>query len=331
MSYATSCVAGTCTVREAFFTQNQTAIQCHVHPYVNKRFVPITITFFILTFIVVLLRLASRVVLQVKFWYDDYFNIVAFVRRSTYCILHLVMFNTLLANNLFRAKTVITWTLAINVLFTFTLFFPIIFQCSPVDYLWLQWDGTHKGRCIDFRTFVWIATCIGIALDFWAVLVAYSLVSRLQLPLKKKIMVSSMFAVGLIAIAVSIARLPHINRFTGTKNPTIDWVPIAIWSALENYIGVICACLPSLPALLKPLSALKIPSGTKKSNHSSAFASQRTQTVERELGSRNYASVYEMTPMYGKPVHEHHKGGKVITGNSSQLYHSFNDLEREIL
>ncbi|KAI8944741.1 hypothetical protein F4801DRAFT_585122 [Xylaria longipes] len=364
-----SCVAKTCSVREAFFTQNQTAVQCHVHPYVDKRFVPVLITFFVLTFIVVLLRLAARVALQAKFWYDDYFNIVAFVTVTIYTfndialskhgfgvdiwavpqenityILSLFLVSTVLyfisralirvSILLFylrifrtpRAKAVITWTLAIVVLFSFTLLFPIIFQCSPVDYLWLQWDGTHQGRCIDFRAFVWIATCIGIALDFWAVLVAYTLVSRLQLPLKKKIMVSSMFAVGLIAIAVSIARLPYINQFTRTKNPTIDWVPITIWSVLENYIGVICACLPSLPALLKPLSARKSSISNKKSNVSSAFASQRTQAVERELGSRNYASVYEMTPTYGNPARVYHKGGSVVTG-SPQLYYNVNDSE----
>lgn len=96
-----------------------------------------------------------------------------------------------------RDKAIITWTLAVVVLFGFTLIFPLVFQCSPVDYLWLQWDGTHKGRCTDFRVFVWVATCFGIALDFWTVLIACSFLSQLQLPLKK-IMVTSMFTVGLV-------------------------------------------------------------------------------------------------------------------------------------
>ncbi|KAI1748258.1 hypothetical protein F4782DRAFT_551184 [Xylaria castorea] len=336
MNYATPCITETCTVREALFTKNQTAVQCSVHPHTDKRLEPITITFFILTSIVVLLRVAARVVSKVKFWYDDYFNIAAFVTVSIYTLINInlsrrgfgldiwavphenisrILNSFLIGSCLYfvsralvrisillfylrvfrtpRAKGVITWTLAFVVLFSFILLFPIVFQCSPVDYVWLQWDGAHEGHCIDFRAFVWTATIIGIVLDFWVVLIASSLVSRLQLPLKKKIMVSSMFTVGLLAIAVSIARLPYINQFTGTKNPTIDWVPITIWSTLENYIGVICACLPSLPALLKPLSALKTPSSTKKSNLSGSFASQRTQVVEYEIGLRRYALVKE--------------------------------------
>ncbi|KAI3327483.1 hypothetical protein F4824DRAFT_438808 [Ustulina deusta] len=370
-SYATPCIAETCTVREALFTQNQTAVQCHVRPHEDMRFVPVIITFFILTFIVVLLRVAARVVSHVKFWYDDYFNIAAFVTVAVYTwidiglskhgfgvdiwavpqenINYLLTF-FLVGSCLYftsralirvsiilfylrifrtpRAKVVITWTLAFVVLFSVTALFPIVLQCSPVGYLWLQWDGTHKGQCINFRAFVWVATTIGIALDFWIVLVAYSLVSRLQLPLKKKIMVSSMFLVGLVAIAVSIARLPYINQFTKKENPTIDWVPITIWSVLENYIGVICACLPSLPALLKHLPALKI-SGIKKSNLSSSFASQRTQAVEHELGPRNHTLAYEMKPTYGETTDVYHGDGSVITGNSPQMYHNFNDSGRE--
>lgn len=62
--------------------KNQTSVQCHVQPYVDKRFVPVIIAFFTLTLIVVLLRVAARVVSQAHFWYDDYFNIVAFVGHS---------------------------------------------------------------------------------------------------------------------------------------------------------------------------------------------------------------------------------------------------------
>ncbi|KAI0198818.1 hypothetical protein F4808DRAFT_245983 [Astrocystis sublimbata] len=338
---ATLCIAGNCTVREAFFTQNQTAVLCHLSPYVDKRYVPVIITFFILTFIVVLMRIFARIVSQAQFGYDDYFNFVAFVIVSTYTLfdVHLSKYGfgvdtwavpqenisfilrfTLIASNLYfscralirvsillfylrifrtpGAKALIMWTLALVILFGISVLFSIVFQCSPVDYTWQRWDGTHPGHCTDFRGFVWAATVIGIAIDFWTVFVAVRLVSRLQLPMRKKIMVTSMFAVGLIAIAVSIARLPYINQFTKTHNPTVDWVPITIWSALENYIGVICACLPSLPALLKPLSSWRVPQSIKKLQQSNTSSSQRSGDIEHELGSRRYASLNERMPTY---------------------------------
>ncbi|KAJ8121314.1 hypothetical protein ONZ43_g2201 [Nemania bipapillata] len=112
------------------------------------------------------------------------------------------------------------WTLTLVVLSSFASFFPIVFECSPVSYAWLRLDGMHKGHCVNYRAFVWSATLIGIALDFWIVLLACFLMSGLQIPLKKKIMVYAMFTVGLITIAVSIARLPYINTLTWTMNPT---------------------------------------------------------------------------------------------------------------
>ncbi|KAI0140466.1 hypothetical protein GGR57DRAFT_509450 [Xylariaceae sp. FL1272] len=342
---------------------NYTSVQCGVHPRVDKRFIPVIITFFVTTLIIVLLRVAARLVSKAQFWYDDYFNFAAFLTMSIYTLTDLFLANRgfgvdiwavpqqnisyllrafLIASILYlitrglirvsillfykrifrtpRATEIITWTLAVNVAFTFAAFFPILFQCSPVDYLWLQWDGTHKGRCIHFRTFVWIVTSLGIVLDFWAVFIASVFVARLQLPWRKKILVSSMFAVGLIAIAFSIARLPYINQFTGHDNPTINWVPITVWSALENYIGVICACLPSLPALVKPLSSkIKTRTSTKKSNLSSSYASQGTHFIEYEMGPRRYATLHEMTPSYAEATNVAHGRGQPDTDSSFEF------------
>lgn len=370
INYANPCIVETCTVREALFAKNQTSVQCHVQPYVDKRFVPVIIAFFTLTLIVVLLRVAARVVSQAHFWYDDYFNIVAFVAVAIYTWIDIFIskkgfgvdlwavpqenisyiLTFLLAGSclyltsralnrisillfylrIFRtpgAKILIMWTLAIVALFSFAALFPIVFQCSPVDYLWLQWDGTHEGRCIKFRPFIWIATSIGIVLDAWIILIACHLVSGLQLPLKKKILVSSMFIVGIVALAVSIVRLAYINQFVGTKNPTIDWVPITIWSALENYIGVICACLPSLPALFRRLSTLKKPNNSKRSYPLSSLGSQGTRAVECEPGSRKHASAYEIMPTRGDAADAYYVGGRVIASYPPRVYRTLNDSE----
>ncbi|KAI0399201.1 hypothetical protein F4802DRAFT_56462 [Xylaria palmicola] len=372
VNYATPCITDTCTIREALFTQNQTAVLCHVHPHVDKSYVPLAFTLFAITFIVFLLRVAARVVSQAKFWYDDYFNFAAFVTVTVYAfidtallskqgfgvdiwavpqdnigyILILFLVNSCLycvVRALIRvsillfylrifctptARILITWTIAVIVVFAFTNVISIIFECAPVNYLWLHWDGTHKGHCINFRAFVWSTTVISIALDFWAILLACYFVSRLQLPFKKKIMVSSMFTVGLLVIAVSIARLRYINQFTVTQNPTIDWVPITIWSVLESYTGVICACLPSLPALLKSLPTMKRPSFTRKFNSSSCLAGQRMQAVEHDPDSRKDVLVYEMRAKYGKATGG--GGGEgVVTDNSPRAYDNFILLEPE--
>ncbi|KAI0517051.1 hypothetical protein F5B22DRAFT_606030 [Xylaria bambusicola] len=361
---ATSCVTVACSVREALYTQNQTSALCHVEPYTDRRFVPVIIAFFILTLIVVLLRIASRVVSQAKFWYDDYFNFAAFVATSVYTLndislsndgfgvdlwavpqgnIDYILINFLVGSVLYltsralvrisiilfylrifgttSAKAIIMWTLAVVVSLFFGALFPIIFQCSPVSYTWLRWDGTHQGQCINFRIFIWAITSIAIAVDFWIVIVAYRLVAPLHLPLKKKIMVSAMFATGLLTIAISIARLPYIDQFTVTKNPTIDWVPITLWSALENFVGVICACLPSLPALLKSRLRSKT---LNTSGDRSILGSQSAKVGGHEIGSLKYAPIYEMETVHGQTSHIYQGGGNGPVGSPHRT-HNFGD------
>ncbi|KAK3937996.1 hypothetical protein QBC46DRAFT_343978 [Diplogelasinospora grovesii] len=89
-----------------------------------------------------------------------------------------------------------------------------------------------------------------------------------------------MFTVGILSIVISIARTQFINEFTsstnvtcmsppspilGTASPvqkniptysnysfaTDDVRPVAAWSLLEIDVGIICACLPSIQALLR--------------------------------------------------------------------------------
>ncbi|KAI1276532.1 hypothetical protein F5Y07DRAFT_366180 [Xylaria sp. FL0933] len=226
------------------------------------------------------------------------------------------------------AKNVIKWTLTFITFFYPAVLFPIIFQCSPVNYLWLRWDGTHNGHCIDFRIFIWVITTTGIALDFWIVLISCRLVIGLQLPLKKKLLVSGMFTAGLLTVAVSIVRLPCTNQFTVTENPTIDWIPITILSALENYIGVICASLPSLPALFRPRSAVKIPGTTKKTGLWGCFKSQEAQVVEHtlRLSGMPHDSL-ELAPTSGKVNGLHQEDGSIVSGNAHQMYLHFTDSE----
>ncbi|KAI0802646.1 hypothetical protein GGR55DRAFT_700513 [Xylaria sp. FL0064] len=300
-------------------TKNQTSVQCNEPPYTNKTFVPVIITFFVLALIAVLLRAAARIVSQAKFWYDDYFNFAAFVAGTVYTLMdvHRTSFITYLHQNILTgsvlyttsrtlirisiilfylrifdttcARNVIKWTLVFVTCFYPTALFPIIFQCSPVDYLWLRWDGTRNGRCIDFRVFVWAITIIGIALDFWIVLVSCRLMIGLQLPLKKKLMVSGMFTAGLLTIAVSIARLPCTNQFTVTENPT---------------------------------------STTKKIDFFGCFTSQEAQVAEHVLGVSGmpYDSL-EMAPTNGKVNDVNREDGSIVTGNAHPIYLHFIDSE----
>lgn len=72
--------------------------------------------------------------------------------------------------------------------------FTTSFLCTPVNYFWNGWDGSRTGRCITFDSFFRAAALISIVIDFWQLLVPAPFIIRLNLTLKKKLLVLVMFA-----------------------------------------------------------------------------------------------------------------------------------------
>jgi len=85
-------------------------------------------------------------------------------------------------------------TLIQGLIFTFLF----IFQCSPVSYAWTQWDGTGKGKCLNFDVGAVLHAITNILLDFLIFALPISQLWKLNLSQKKKIQVLFMFGVGFL-------------------------------------------------------------------------------------------------------------------------------------
>ncbi|KAI1432260.1 hypothetical protein GGR50DRAFT_697211 [Xylaria sp. CBS 124048] len=131
--------------------------------------------------------------------------------------------------------------------------FAIIFGCTPIAFFWTSWDGEHRGHCISNNAIFWAGAFVVIAIDIWIILIPLPFIAKLKLSLPKRILSGIMFAFGIFVIIVSFYRLQFINRFTLSHNPTADFIDVGIWSGLELYVGIICACLPNIHHLLRPL------------------------------------------------------------------------------
>jgi hypothetical protein len=74
---------------------------------------------------------------------------------------------------------------------------------------------------------------------------------KVQISTRKKVGICITFLIGLFVTMCSIIRLSYIVRWRATTNPTWTYDPIALWSLIECYVGVICACLPALAGPIK--------------------------------------------------------------------------------
>lgn len=141
-------------------------------------------------------------------------------------------------------------TVIFDILFGAVFILGAIFQCQPISYYWTQWDGLHKGKCLNVNGLGWANAIISILLDVWMLGLAISQLVHLQLHWKKKVGVGMMFTVGTFVTVVSILRLQSLVQFANSTNLTWDNLPVAMWSTVEINVGLICACMPSIRILL---------------------------------------------------------------------------------
>lgn len=87
-------------------------------------------------------------------------------------------------------------TVLFTALWGVTYVLACIFQCRPINYAWTRWSGSSQGRCINTNSLTWSHAAINIALDFWLLLLPLWQIWGLQMSLKKKVGVATMFGVG---------------------------------------------------------------------------------------------------------------------------------------
>ncbi|KAI0805330.1 CFEM domain-containing protein [Xylaria sp. FL0064] len=87
---ARQCVISSCTVREQLTTLNATNAECGITSGHDTSWVPPMIFFIVLAGLIFLLRLVSRVICHTKFWWDDFFNLLAAIGCVGYSAVCLV-------------------------------------------------------------------------------------------------------------------------------------------------------------------------------------------------------------------------------------------------
>lgn len=124
------------------------------------------------------------------------------------------------------------------------------FQCRPVQYFWTFWDGRKTGTCFNINAFSFVHAGYNLGLEFWMLALPASQVWNLNMSLKKRIQVLSMFGFGILyvdllpfplpavvvqfptnaghsATIISIIRLPSLKLFTQTTNPSSTYCSLS--------------------------------------------------------------------------------------------------------
>jgi hypothetical protein len=178
------------------------------------------------------------------------------------------------------------WTMRITIFVIggYSIAFIIIpiFACRPSSAFWDQVDFIKIARgyewtCINEGADVVAHGIISTAQDLVVAFLPTLLCWNLQMPLRQKIALYSIFALGYTSVAVGAMRTYQGYRLFFTTYD-VTWVAsdIWLWSLLELHIGSMCANAPALKILFeRVLKVDRLTSWTRSRSRSQSHGSKR--------------------------------------------------------
>ncbi|KAI0435993.1 hypothetical protein F4803DRAFT_543659 [Xylaria telfairii] len=144
-------------------------------------------------------------------------------------------------------RPIIRVTTAVCVVWFIVATLVIVFQCKPVQAYWEQLGSPD--RCLESPRVLLGYELSNLFVDVVILCIPTSTVSRLQLPLSKKLPVIGIFLLGAVVCIVSILRL------TAIWNPpdiieNFDFNHTYLWSTLQLGLAIVTSCLPTYGPLL---------------------------------------------------------------------------------
>ncbi|TGJ78427.1 hypothetical protein E0Z10_g10337 [Xylaria hypoxylon] len=191
--------------------------------------------------------------------------LLTFVRISI-CLLYKRIF----ATPRFRIKSLIM--IGLSVAWFISAFVVGLVYCVPLDKFWHPFK---PGRCLNFNLFYLLIGVFETLIDIAILILPVRATFTVQLPLKTKLLVSSIFLLGGVAVITNVLRLYKIYR---PGEQYLSFTETIFWTHIHGLIAVLCANLP----VYKPLRT-KVPNifSVLQRSFGSSFRSSRGDTTQR--------------------------------------------------
>ncbi|GLI73089.1 hypothetical protein PoHVEF18_001299 [Penicillium ochrochloron] len=177
-------------------------------------------------------------------------------------------------------------------------FFASVFQCTPVPR---AWDKTIAGSCIKITTNWYANAGFSIATDIIILALPMYPIYKSKTPLKRKIALMIVFALGAFVAVTSIIRMQTLN-FSSTSPDTTYDIASSVWTITEENVAIICACLPMMWAPLARLFPSFFSTSQGDNSHVSlAVRSTRPSTTSRSRSS--WAQLHGNSGEMGDSIH----------------------------
>ncbi|KAF1998244.1 hypothetical protein P154DRAFT_604186 [Amniculicola lignicola CBS 123094] len=161
----------------------------------------------------------------------------------------------LLVYRIFKANNVakyLCWLgITICTLFYTTTFILTLVWCAPKPGGDPMVSASASSCQDDANLVSSIQAGFNIGSDLYLLLIPIPPIMKLKTTMAKKVRIAFIFALGLLATVCSGLTLNYRIQTLRTVDVSWIYIPVIICSIFELNIGLICACLPCIPALLK--------------------------------------------------------------------------------
>ncbi|KDN65040.1 putative CFEM domain-containing protein [Colletotrichum sublineola] len=261
-------------------SQNITSTACAfpLHNGAAQTQIARIVVFVLLPTLSIVLRILVKYARLAPWGPDDYTIIAAYILYALRPLYYLCL-DMIKASILFtflrifhlpdeKIRVALWVTMAINLLSGLVFTFVALFQCRPITLAWKFWTGEETGRCINMVNVSLGHAGLNIMLDIWMLILPATQILSMNLALRKKLAVMSMFSLGLFLTIVSAIRVPALLDFSKDPlNPTgmfkyvraitiglktdqvprlVSMMPAVVWSGIELNVGIFTACIPNL-------------------------------------------------------------------------------------
>ncbi|KXG50714.1 uncharacterized protein PGRI_044810 [Penicillium griseofulvum] len=113
----------------------------------------------------------------------------------------------------------------------------------------MAWTGTGPGKCVTINLFYLCNAALNIVTDILTYTLPIKVIFGLQMPRKQKLILAFILCLGLFACVSSIIRITYIPTMLTSKDSTYAISGAMYWSVIETNVGIFAASIPSFKAI----------------------------------------------------------------------------------
>ncbi|KAI1120305.1 hypothetical protein F5Y10DRAFT_134527 [Nemania abortiva] len=160
-----------------------------------------------------------------------------------------------------------------------TATFTLVFTTNPVQAQWKYWIPHTTIQKIPFYIVIGVANLL---FDIAILAIPQTRVWKLHQSLNRRLSLSLVFLLGGFVCIASIVRITSLLTIK-TNDLTFSFHNATIWTLIELYLSIICACLPVMPSAIKMFKTRYQQKGSRNAEHEKG--SETTENSYQRLRS----------------------------------------------